>query len=367
VENPLATWDRTFAAILPDGTRPRRVLLATLGFGEGHNRAAYALREILKAIRPGWETTLVDPVVDDSSGRWRRWRDRYYRTISRYPHGYQRVYGLLASGPWVEFPIARSLARWFRPRLEQWVPDLAVCTHVFCAWGFARASGPTGLPVAGMITDLVDDAYWNRTRLDGYLVGTDCLRRRLSAHGIADERIHVTGLPVDPAFFTPVEHHAARRRLGLAEERFTVLILGGGAGLGPVRDCTQHLAQSALPIQILVGTGRNAGLQQTVEEIASRSPVPVTAFPFTPRIHEYLDAADVVVTKPGGMTVGECLAKRVPIILVGEPLPGSEFQNAGYLEDAGLAARVEDAPALVDHVRTLVSGDNPCAAAGGPA
>jgi processive 1,2-diacylglycerol beta-glucosyltransferase len=301
-------------------------------------------------------TDFGDPLSEPEGSVWHRRRAIYYTLLRVSPRLYQASYRALGRWQWPLERLSRSLRGWVRAKVLEFHPDLVLATHVFpalAAQGLCRAGG---FRTAGLITDLVDDAYWNRTRLDHYLVATSVLQDRLRAAGIPLASLHVTGLPVDPVFYERTPPEEARSRLGLDPRRFTVLVLGGGAGFGPVRAAVVALVKAGLPIQVVAVAGRNPELRSQLEMLKLTTSVPLHVVGFTDRMHHYLDAADVAVTKPGGMTAAECLAKGLPMVFLGRPLPGPETLNQDYLTGCGAAQAVASPVHLPGLVRTWVFG-----------
>lgn len=280
-----------------------------------------------------------------------RSRSVYYAALRACPGVYHRAYRLLGRWRWPLHRLTGSLVPWLDREVGAWDAEWVVATHVFCAGAAERVARRRPLGTAGLITDLVDDAYWNRTRLDRYLVGTPELAARLALAGIPSPSVRVSGLPVDPVFFAPLDRSEARRRLGLDPTAFTVLLLGGGAGFGPLRAAAAALGRGELPLQVVAVAGRNEELHSRLETLRLTARVPLHVVGFTGRIHEYVAAADVVVTKPGGMTVAECLSRRRPMVLLGAPLPGPEAENHRWLVGRGLASPARDASELVELLR----------------
>jgi processive 1,2-diacylglycerol beta-glucosyltransferase len=350
----LPAWDASLAWLLPPGAE--RVLLATLGFGDGHNRAAQALAALCRRLRPEVETRVADALEASPSGPWQRRRAAYYAALRSCPRAYHAAYAFLARWRWPLDRLARSLEPWLQDQVRTFRPQIVVSTHVFCARAAERTSEGVAFRTAGVVTDLLDDAYWNLTRLDRYLVATPELADRLARAGLPRDAVRVTGLPVDPAFHEPLPREEARRRLGLDPGLFTVLSLGGGAGFGALGEAAGVLAQADLPIQIVAVAGRNEALRSRLElqTLTARAPLHVVGF--TDRMPEYLAAADLVVTKPGGMTVAECLARAVPMVLLGRPLPGPETLNYRWLVETGKARTAADARALLELIGTEPMG-----------
>jgi processive 1,2-diacylglycerol beta-glucosyltransferase len=132
----------------------------------------------------------------------------------------------------------------------------------------------------------------------------------------------------------------ARAALGLPEKP-TVLLMSGGFGVGPMVEMLRSFADTPANCSLVVVTGKNAELKEQCEEIAATLSVDITVFGFVDFIHDLLDAADLVVTKPGGLTLSEILAKGKPMMLV-SPIPGQEQRNCEYLLEHGTATRLYD-------------------------
>jgi processive 1,2-diacylglycerol beta-glucosyltransferase len=176
--------------------------------------------------------------------------------------------------------------------------------------------------------------------VDCYHVATPSAARELERKGYPAERIRVTGIPVDPVFAKREAAAAARTRLGLPE-RPTALLLSGGFGVGPMVEALESFRGSRAEISLVVITGKNAALEAKCREAAATLGVPVTVRGFVTNMHEWMDAADIIVTKPGGLTTTEVLAKGKPMALV-SPIPGQEQRNCEYLLESGAAVRLYD-------------------------
>ena len=163
--------------------------------------------------------------------------------------------------------------------------------------------------------------------------------------GIARDRISVTGIPVMPQFSAPLERAVCASELGLAPDRFTVLMMAGGAGVGGLDEMAQRVLQLPGDLQIVALAGRNADLLKRLQALAKQHPGKLFPLGFTTTVERVMTAADLVVSKPGGLSVSECLAKCRPMLLV-SPIPGQEERNADYLLEAGAAIKAVDAATL---------------------
>jgi processive 1,2-diacylglycerol beta-glucosyltransferase len=146
-----------------------------------------------------------------------------------------------------------------------------------------------------------------------------------------------------------------------------VLVMGGGLGIGPVEAAIEALGRVRTPVAAAVIAGRNEALERRVRERAARSGIDVIVRGFVDNVHDYMHAADVLITKPGGLTTSEALAAELPMLLV-KPLPGQEERNTRYLVERGAARLCRTTPELVERLeRALADRDGIAAIAPGAA
>jgi len=191
-----------------------------------------------------------------------------------------------------------------------------------------------------VVTDVSPHAFWIYPHIDHYHVATPAAARELTRKGFPAGRISVTGIPVDPIFSHRTPAPEARAKLGLPEKP-TALLLSGGFGIGPMKQMLASFSESRADLSLVVVAGKNAALERECRTLAAKLPVSVTVHGFVTNMHELMDAADLIVTKPGGLTTTEILAKGKPMALVA-PIPGQEQRNCEYLLEEGAAVRLYD-------------------------
>jgi processive 1,2-diacylglycerol beta-glucosyltransferase len=129
--------------------------------------------------------------------------------------------------------------------------------------------------------------------------------------------------------------------------------MGGGQGLGPMKEAVKKLLESSTPLQFIVVSGANLKLAKWLKKAARVSPKKIVHYDYANNVDELMEAAHLIVTKPGGMTTVECLAKGLPMVII-NPLPGQEERNADFLLEKGIAIRVHDLMDLAEEVDLLV-------------
>lgn len=218
--------------------------------------------------------------------------------------------------------------------IQELRPSCVVCTHAFpCGImsQYKRSIDPA-LPVAGVVTDYVVHPFWIYRNVDRYAVATEEMRAALIAGGVEASKTRVTGIPVDPRFALVSPPARVRRELALesGEGRRTVLVMAGGLGIGPLEMMLRGLVPLSDSVSAVVLTGRNPRRRDRLERWCAQWPFPISIRGFEENVYDYMHAADLLLTKPGGLSVSEALVARLPMVLV-RPLGGQEQRNTRYL------------------------------------
>ncbi len=331
-----------------------RILVATVTAGAGHLQAAAALDEAWRAMRPADEVRRLD-VLDFTPRLYRKvYVESYVQVVEHAPELYAHVFkktdnpALVRKLARLRRSLAHLTANKFIRQLRQFKPQVVLCTHYLPLeiMGHLKAKSKTRHPplTVSIITDFEAHALWMEPGVDLYCVAAEETKARLVARGVAVESVAVTGIPVAAKFSSPVAPSAVRRRLGLRDDLPVLLVLSGGFGMGPVAQILNALNQLAPAVQVLVVCGRNEELLRELAVLPRRHPTHL--FGFVNNMHELMAAADLVITKPGGLTTSEALAMGKPIFVL-NPIPGQEAANSDFLLEHGAAAkanRMEDLP-----------------------
>ncbi len=192
------------------------------------------------------------------------------------------------------------------------------------------------MPAVTVITDHTDHSYWIHSHTDLYLVGSERVRLALQRRGISKTIITVTGIPVRPAYSQTLDQRKLRAKYGLSPTAFIVLVMGGGEGIINKNFIDQVNSETLPPnIHFNIICGRNEKLMKRLkEELKNRPNVQIKGY--VDDIHEWMAMADVLITKPGGLTTSEALASRLPMLLF-QPQYGQERDNANFLISGGAA------------------------------
>ena len=268
---------------------------------------------------------------------------------------YSRAEKATQIGPfraWVHQFTAANL----RTLIERTKPDVVVCTHAFPCGVMSEYKNQfsDAPPVVGVVTDFVVHSFWIHRNIDAYAVATPEMRNTLAARGIPKERVIVAGIPVVSGFAEPPsDRNALRKQLGLPPDRCAVLMMSGGLGIGPLEMMMRSLGEVRTPLAAIAIVGRNARLRRRVLEAAQHVNYPLRVLSFVDNVYDYMHAADVLLSKPGGLTSAEALVAGIPMVLV-KPLPGQEERNTRYLVEKNAALRSKNQRELTKMVAQIL-------------
>ncbi len=337
------------------------ILVLTASAGAGHLIAAEALAHELRAQAPGVAVEVLD-VLSISNVVFRRLYAGGYLGLVRHapaamgwlydamdrPNGYIQNSVRIWIQNFNKLPTVRFVLQ-RRPRL-------ILNTHYLPAEivGQMRRAGQFECPQVTITTDYETHRIWVQSPTERYYTATEDGKAYLVTAGVRPEQVLVTGIPVRPGFDAELGVSAARQRCGLDAGRPVVLLLCGGFGVGPIGELLHELRHMPTDAQVVVIAGRNEVLRARLAEQAQAGPPRVRVAGFTDKMHEWMQAADVVVTKPGGLTVAEALACGLPLVIV-NPIPGQETRNSDYLLEHGAAIKVNNPRLLGYRVGKLLA------------
>lgn len=339
-----------------------RLLILSVSAGAGHVRAAEALHAWAQRESMGMYSLHLD-VMQLASRPFRKlYANAYIRLVDRYP----KLWGLLYRFTAVARPdsllhrvrrvIERSCTRELSERIAQFGPSVIVCTHFLPAeiLAYAIRRGRLDVPVWVQVTDYDLHRMWVVAHMAGYFAGNAEVAYRMRHGGLPDPGIHTTGIPIMPVFSQPPDRVECAHEIGIDPGRTTLLLMGGGAGVGRLERIAQHLLTIDVDFQLIALAGHNAATLAALQHMARSHPGRLFPHAYTNQIERLMACADLAISKPGGLTTSECLAMGVPMI-VHSPIPGQEERNADYLVEQGVALKATDAQGLVFRVRDLLA------------
>jgi 1,2-diacylglycerol 3-beta-galactosyltransferase len=304
--------------------------------GGGHRSAAEAVIEALEEKHAGAFTLdLVDVFKAYAPYPLNRMPE-LYPTMVKVPNlwrlGYRMVDGRRRSRLMMD-----TLWPWIRPAAKQLVrehpADLVFCVHPLFNAPVLRALGKHRPPFITAVTDLVTAPnYWFHRRADVCVVPTEYVRRDALRNGLRHDQVMLLGLPISKKFVRTEEKPELRRRLDWPEDRPVVLLVGGGEGMGPLFDTARAIMYTSPECALVVIAGRNEKLRQRMKQVEWT--LPAMIYGFVSNMPDFMNAADILVTKAGPGTISEALACGLPMVLYSR-IPGQEDGNVRYVVEEG--------------------------------
>ena len=340
--------------------KPKKIVIIHASAGDGHRKAALALEQAARLRLPDASIEVVDAL--DCFPAWLKagYPGLYLFMIHKAPFLWGWCYNM-SDAPLTAF-FTVTIRRWFNSiftrRLEKHIEecgaDLLISTHFLGSEVAAHLKRRKRFHAefVTVITDFMVHRFWVFKETDTYAVAVERTKEELVKAGADPKRIRVTGIPVDPKFARVSNRIMLATKLGIASDRFTILLTSGGSGAGPLRQVLEAFTEKD-KVQMLVICGRNAALHAELSARYGSDPR-IRLFKFVDNMDELMDCSDVVVGKAGGLTLSESLAKRKPFCIV-SPVPGQETRNAACLSQHGAAFWIRRPEELVERIRSLMN------------
>ena len=340
----------------------KRLLLVSVSAGNGHVRAAQAIAAHAWRDFPQLRLQHIDMMQIVPTLFRKLYSDLYMKLASGLPEAWGWLYRKTDCEPGHSLSgrLRRGIQRLCALRLfreiDRFKPDVIICTHFLPAEVLATSIMEKRLDcqVWVQVTDFDLHQMWLHPGISGYFVANEELAFRLQSQGIPRTSIVVSGIPVMPVFDTRPDKLAAAARLELNPDRFTVLLMGGGAGIGMDSVWIAELLKTQPQLQVIVMTGKNVALYDSLAHLRRAHADRLRIVGFTEDVAALMMAADLAITKPGGLSTSECLVCGLPMLLV-NPIPGQEERNAAFLMQEGVAQRADDPLTLQFRLQKLLS------------
>ncbi|WP_212977093.1 MGDG synthase family glycosyltransferase [Paenibacillus azoreducens] len=335
----------------------KRVLLLSEGFGAGHTRAAYALSSSLRKLSPNVQTKVLElgsflnpkvapliitaykkTVLSQPKLIGMMYRHQYHKSLNRF----------------TTLALHRIFYTHTKNVVNQLDPDIVVCTHPIPSAVISRLKRlGEDILLCTVITDYDAHGTWISPEVDRYLVSTQEVRNKMIQQGVPPSRIKVTGIPVHPNFWEHPVKDEIRAKFNL-KDMPTVMVMGGGWGIMNDEVINDFLIRWKDDVQILFCLGNNEKELKKLQQDPRYNHANIRLIGFTLEVDKLMEVSDLLVTKPGGMTCTEGLAKGIPM-LFHHPLPGQEEENCQYFTVQGLGEPIISLEVIVKWMNKLIS------------
>ena len=312
-----------------------RVLILSANTGGGHNATAKALGEQMERLEIAYEIADTLSFISEKVSDFISWGHSYvYRRLPRLfgigyryeeKHSVRFIYNQCAKG-----------ADALHEKLEADPFDAVICTHVFSGLMMTELRLRHGalIPCYFIATDYTCSPGVSQMNLDGYFIPHRMLLGEFTHNGLAADKLFSTGIPIGEVFYESFDKAESRRALGLPQDKKVILFSCGSMGCGKLeKSAKMFLRRMPQDACLVVLCGNNERAYEILGKYASDR---LVVLPFIQNVSEYMSAADVYMTKPGGLTTTEAIAKKTPMILV-NAVPGCETRNYRFLTEQGVA------------------------------
>lgn len=326
----------------------KKILVVYATAGIGHKKAAIAVKKAYEEMGlPGTEVTLIDAL--DYTNNFFRWSylQAYLLMVNKLPTFWGLMYYF------TDIPLVDLFVSYIR-RINNWAnskklvnyildtkPDVIISTHFFASEVIADLKQKS-LMTSRLITVVTDyrlHAWWVCEGTDAYIVASDDTRRDLEGRKVEPSKIKVMGIPIEPIFSKSLDRPKIFKDASLRDDLFTILVIGGGFGVGPIEGIVKVIAQIPKEIQAVVVCGHNEELVRKIQALKDLYKLNIKVLGFIDNVYEYMDISDILISKSGGITVSESLAKEIPLVVI-SPILGQETGNCSFLVRNNAAVKV---------------------------
>lgn len=340
----------------------RKIVIAYATAGIGHRKAAQAVYEALAAKDRDVEVRFIDVLEYTNLFFKKTYCTTYLFLVNKFGFlwGFFYYFFNIKAVHSLFLPLRRALhllnSRRLVRFLVEYKPDVVVSTHFLppdiCDYVKKKYAIP--IHVINIITDYKVHSFWLSDSIDTYIVGHQKVKDELiNKWGIPDDSIKIFGIPVTSKFSEEHDRILLRKKLGISEKSFTVLLMSGGYGVGPVVEILRALDKASFPLAAIAVAGHNKALHRKIEAFRRNATIRIISLGYVDNVDELMAASDICIGKAGGISTSEAAAIGLPFVFV-NPIPGQERANADLFVGLGMALGLKG----IKNLREIVEGLN---------
>lgn len=325
----------------------KKVLIFYASYGGGHLSAAKSIENVINNEYKNVETKLIDCMKYVNKGVEKLTTAAYRQMAKKAPWAWGHIYSASQKGILAHISTRSNkiMAIKLLKLLREEKPDLVISTHPFGSQmcSYLKRKGKVDFVLATIMTDFAPHDQWlvGSDYTNYYFVAHDKMKEYLISKNIPENKVFATGIPLSDRFSMKYDKKEILNSLNFEDNKKTVLFFGGGEfGLGKNKtvEIFKAFIQNFDNLQIIAIAGRNPKMKESFEEVVNEfnKQSSVRVLEYTNQVPEFMSISDLVVTKPGGLTTTESLASNLPMIII-NPIPGQEEENAEFLESKGIA------------------------------
>lgn len=323
-----------------------RTLILSISAGGGHVNAAEAVESYIKLNNPNAVTRILDTYKYINPFLDKVVIGGYLKSLKVSPAIFGKLYKLAETDDSIASfsnKINEMIIHKLIPLLEDFKPDAIVTTHFFPTemMSLLKSKHLINLPVVTIMTDYSPHSFWLHPNIDAYVISNDDMVADMMNRGIPRQVLFPLGIPVKPEFIKKYLRDEILTSLDLDINKKTLLLMGGSLGIGKIGELYQELQHVDKDIQIIIITGNNKKLYSKLTELSKTAKKATRIIGYTNEVNKYMQASDLLITKPGGLTITEALVSHTPLAIF-SAIPGQEEKNAEFLLQHNLAIDLSD-------------------------
>ncbi|PJI09127.1 MULTISPECIES: MGDG synthase family glycosyltransferase [Clostridium] len=336
-----------------------KFLILSVSAGGGHIHAAFALKKYITKYEENSEVKVLDTIKYLNPFLDKVIIGGYLKTLKISPSLFGKLYNFTEKDDnlaTLSNKLNELVAYKLIPLIEEFNPDIIVCTHPFPIEmiSILKTKESLKVPMTCILTDYSPHSFWIRPQVDSYIVSNSDMVDEMVNRGVNRDSIYDFGIPVDPDFMKKFDKRKTLSQLDLSLNKKTILIMGGSLGIGKIENIYEEISKSTANIQIIIITGNNKKLYSKLLEMQETSNVETRILGYTKDVNKYMQASDLLLTKPGGLTITEALICQIPLVLF-SPIPGQEEKNEDFLLKHNLAISLTSSKNYLESIENLIS------------
>lgn len=335
-----------------------KIVILSAATGGGHLRASHAIEKYINENSTGNEVVVIDTLKTVSAVLDKTCCEGYHFLAMKTPKIFGQLYRKTNEEGILSDLVSRFTSVYsFRliPLIREEKPDVIISTHPFATEmvSHLKGRGVVDAPLICLMTDYGPHRAWIAEHVDAYVVSAPDMIPEMVSMGVKREKIYPFGIPVGDVFFTKGDKPALLKRFEMEPGLPTVLIMAGSFGVTNILNIYKDLTRLSYAFQIIIITGKNRKLYEAFLPVVENSPKKTKLVYFTDEVENYMHACDLIVTKPGGLTVSEALACSIPLAVF-DAIPGQEEDNANFLLTHNMAVKLEKGTDPAETIRSLL-------------
>ena len=346
----------------------KKVLIFYASYGGGHLNAAKSIKECIDTNYPNYETELIDCMKYINKPIEKITTAAYREMAKKAPWAWGKIYSDSQKGPLAHISSRSNkiFAIKLLKLLREKQPDIIISTHPFGSQmcSYLKRKGKITAEIATIMTDFSPHDQWlvGSDFTDYFFVAHDKMKDYLISKNIPEEKIFATGIPISSRFLKQYNKEEILKEFDLQKDKKTILFFGGGEfGLGKTQtvEIFESLIRDFNDLQVIAISGKNPKMKESFNNIVQKynKENSVKILEYTNQVPELMSISDLVVSKPGGLTTSESLASNLPMIII-NPIPGQEEENAQFLENAGVGIWLNPKENCDEIITELLNDEN---------